>query len=324
MIIAVGLSQYGPSLYHLVMHAGLKALLFLAAGSVIHAMADQQDLRRLGGLVGFMPFTYMALLIGSISLIATPYLSGFYSKDAVLEAAAGAYTMSGAAAYTLGTMGATLTAFYSMRLLALTFFTVPNAPKQDYLSVHEAPLLLGAPIVLLAVASVVGGYLGRDLFLGAGTDYLSTALAQHPSQVTLVEAEFGLPQLMKLLPAIGTLVGATSALYIYHNIPGMVLILTQGRSIYTFLLGKWQWDALLGALFVRPGLHLGHIMSKVLDKGVVELVGPYGLSTVLPTTAQAAARIETGAVVTSYALYMLMGLLLLLLSMGWYWYTWLV
>jgi NADH-ubiquinone oxidoreductase chain 5 len=241
MVIAVGLSQYAPALFHLAQHAGYKALLFLAAGSVIHAVADQQDLRRLGGLVNFLPFTYSAILIGSLSLVATPFLSGFYSKDSVLETAAGAYTLSGSIAFTLGTIGATLTSFYSFRLIAYTFFTTPNAPKQTYLNTHEAPFLLGAPLVVLAVVSVLGGYLGRDLFLGAGTDYLSTALFQHPQHVALIDAEFGLPQLIKLLPAIGTFIGAASAMYIYHLAPEVVINLTSYisvRPVYDFLVAK--------------------------------------------------------------------------------------
>lgn len=317
MVMSVGLSQYAPGLYHLVLHAAVKSLLFLAAGSVIHAAADQQDLRRLGGLVSVLPFTYTALLIGSLSLVATPFLSGFYSKDAVLEAAAGAYTVSGAAAFTLGTLGATLTAFYSFRLLLLTFFTTPNASKVTYLHAHEAPFLLGAPLVLLSLLSVVGGYLGRDLFLGLGTDYLSTALFQLPAHVAMVEAEFGLPQLVKLLPALGTLTGALSAVGLYQMLPSFVNRVTGyqvGRYVYDFLNAKWQWDALLGGLFVRPGLTLGHLVSKTLDRGVVELAGPYGLSQVLPSTAHTVARLDAGAVVTSYALTMLVGLLVLVVS----------
>jgi NADH-ubiquinone oxidoreductase chain 5 len=318
MVMSVGLSQYAPGLYHLVLHAAVKSLLFLAAGSVIHAAADQQDLRRLGGLVSVLPFTYTALLIGSLSLMATPFLSGFYSKDAVLEAAAGAYTVSGAAAFTLGTLGATLTAFYSFRLLLLAFFTSPSASKTTYLHAHEAPLLLGAPLVLLSLLSVVGGYLGRDLFLGLGTDYLSTALFQLPAHVAMVEAEFGLPQLVKLLPALGTLAGALSAILLYQFMPSLVqhhlTASTLGRSVYTFLNAKWQWDALISGLFLQPGLTLGHMISKSVDRGVVELAGPYGLSEVLPATAYSAARLDSGAVVTSYALTMLVGLLVLVLS----------
>jgi NADH-ubiquinone oxidoreductase chain 5 len=317
MILSVGLSQYAPGLYHLVLHAAVKSLLFLAAGSVIHAAADQQDLRRLGGLVGFLPLTYTALLIGSLSLVATPFMSGYYSKDAVLEAAAGAYTLSGGAAYTLGTLGATMTAFYSMRLLLLTFFTSPNAPKSTYENVHEASLLLGGPLVFLSLLSVVGGYLGRDLFLGLGSDYLSTALFQLPGQGAAVEAEFGLPLIVKLLPALGTLAGTLSAIFLYQYALGVVEMLSMhglGRKVYTFLNAKWEWDALFAGLLVRPGLALGHMISKTLDRGVVEMVGPHGLSTLLPATAHTAARLDSGAVVTSYALSMLVGLLVLVLS----------
>lgn len=243
MVMSVGLSQYAPSLYHLVLHAAVKGLLFLAAGSVIHASVDQQDLRRLGGLVSLLPFTYTAILIGSLSLIAVPFMSGFYSKDAVLEAAAGAYTLSGSTAFILGTIGATLTAFYSIRLLLLTFFTTPNANKKTYLSTHEAPFLLGAPLVLLSALSLVGGYLGRDLFLGLGTDYLSNGLYQLPVDVVMVEAEFGLAQLVKLLPALGTLIGSLSAVVLYQMTPSLVQGLTAnwlGGSIYGYLNAKWQ------------------------------------------------------------------------------------
>lgn len=253
--------------------------------------------------------------------MATPFLSGFYSKDAVLEAAAGAYTVSGAAAFTLGTLGATLTAFYSFRLLLLTFFTNPNANKKTYINIHEAPFLLGAPLVFLSVLSVVGGYFGRDLFLGLGTDYLSTALFQLPGHVAIVEAEFGLPQLVKLLPALGTLVGALSAVGLYQMVPvnrdNYVQQLTSnsvGRYIYDFLNAKWQWDAIINGLFIRPGLALGHQISKTIDRGVIELAGPYGLSQVLPATAHTVARLDSGAVVTSYALTILVGLLVVIVS----------
>lgn len=316
MVMAVGLSQYGPALYHLVQHAALKALLFLSAGSVIHASADQQDLRRLGGLVGFLPFTYTALLIGSLSLVATPFMSGFYSKDAVLETAAGAFNLSGASAYLLGTLGATLTAFYSVRLLAMTFFTVPNGPKAAYLGVHEAPLLLGAPLVVLAAISIMGGYLGRDLWLGMGTDYLSTAMPQLPLSSTLVEADYGLPQLVKLLPALGTLVGAMSAVVLYQAMPQVVIMITSSApAAYSFLVAKWGWDQLLTGLMVVPGMSSGALIAKSMDLGFIEQLGPHGVSTVLPATARSASSTGGGSLVTTYALYMLVGLLVLVISL---------
>ena len=174
---------------------GFKALLFMAAGSVIHAMADQQDLRRLGGLAPLLPFTYAAMLIGSLSLMAMPGLTGYYSKDHLLELAMGTYSLNGTVVYWAGTLAAGLTAFYSIRLIALTFFGTVNGTRQAYDNVHEAPLLLGAPLVFLAVLSVLFGYMAKDLWLGMGTNYLSAVLPQHPSHVSLVEAEFALPVL---------------------------------------------------------------------------------------------------------------------------------
>jgi NADH-ubiquinone oxidoreductase chain 5 len=310
MIMAVGLSQYAPSLFHLVQHAALKALLFLSAGSVIHACADQQDLRHLGGLLGQMPFTYTALLIGSLSLIATPFLSGHYSKDSILETAAGAFSLSGTGSFLLGTLGATLTAFYSVRLLAMTFLTGPNGPKVLYTGSHEAPLMLGLPLVVLSVISVTGGYLGRDLFLGMGTDGLSHALWVQPLASTLVDADFGLPQLVKLLPFLGTLAGALTATVLYLLMPKRVLALTAaGEVAYRFLMGKWQWDAVVTNLFIGPGLTAGSVLSVSVDTGFVELVGPHGLTGLLPSTAGAVGRTNDTALVTTQALIMLVGLL---------------
>lgn len=163
MFIAVGLSQYNVALFHLVGHAFFKALLFLAAGAVIHGRADQQDLRRLGGLVNFMPLTYTAILVGSLSLMALPWLTGFYSKDLILELAYGRYVASGTFAYWIGTIAAACTAFYSFRLASLTFFGVPNAPRTDYLNAHDAPMLIVVPLLVMSIITILFGYMFKDL-----------------------------------------------------------------------------------------------------------------------------------------------------------------
>lgn len=311
LFMAVGLSQYNVALFHLVNHAFFKALLFLAAGAVIHGMADQQDLRRLGGLVNFLPFTYTAILIGSLSLMAFPFLTGFYSKDLILEVALGQYEVSGTIAYWLGTISAVFTAFYSFRLISLTFFTVPNAPKGDYLHAHEAPMIIVIPLVILSIMSIGFGYVAKDLFVGIGSDFLSTALFQHPNHISLVEAEFGLPLMLKLLPAIGSLFGASLALYLYHVVPGFTINLTYntvGNALYKFLNGKWLFDMVYNTFIISGGLRLGHVISKVIDRGVIELVGPYGFSTVLTNAGRSVANYDTG-VITSYALYIILGLI---------------
>lgn len=314
LFMAVGLSQYNVALFHLVNHAFFKALLFLAAGAVIHGMADQQDLRRLGGLVNFLPFTYTAILIGSLSLMALPFMTGFYSKDLILEVALGQYEVSGTIAYWLGTISAVFTAFYSFRLVSLTFFTTPNAPKGDYLHAHEAPMIIVIPLVILSIMSIVFGYIAKDMFVGVGTDFLSTALFQHPDHITLIEAEFGLPLLMKLLPAIGSLFGAGLALYLYHVVPSITISLTNGPigyGVYSFLNAKWYWDALYNGLIIESGLRIGLAISKVIDRGIIELTGPYGLSTVLTGAGRSVATYDTG-VITSYALYIMLGLVSLI------------
>ena len=309
------LSQYNVALFHLVNHAFFKALLFLAAGAVIHGIADQQDLRRLGGLVGFIPFTYTAILIGSLSLIALPWLTGFYSKDLLLELAYGRYIASGMVAYWLGTLAAASTAFYSFRLISLAFFGTPAAPREDYLHAHDAPMLIVVPLVLLSILAIAFGYVAKDIWVGQGTDFLSTSLFQHPGHIALVEAEFALPLIIKLLPAIVSISGASLAVYLYHNLPGLAVNVSRsniGIALYRFLVGKWLFDVIVGGLFIKPFLTLGHIISKVLDRGVIELIGPFGLSTGLTDTAQTIARYDTG-VVTSYALYIVLGILSLVL-----------
>jgi NADH-ubiquinone oxidoreductase chain 5 len=311
LFMAVGLSQYNVALFHLVNHAFFKALLFLAAGAVIHGMADQQDLRRLGGLVNFLPFTYTAILIGSLSLMAFPFLTGFYSKDLILEVALGQYEVSGNVAYWLGTISAVFTAFYSFRLISLTFFTVPNAPKGDYLHAHEAPMIIVIPLVILSILSIVFGYVAKDAFVGVGSDFLSTSLFQHPDHISLIEAEFGLPLLLKLLPAIGSLFGAGLAMYLYHSVPSFTIGLTNntiGYALYTFLNGKWLFDVVYNKYIINGGLQLGQVISKVVDRGLIELVGPYGFSNVLTNTGRTVASYDTG-VITSYALYIILGLI---------------
>jgi NADH-ubiquinone oxidoreductase chain 5 len=311
LFMAVGLSQYNVALFHLVNHAFFKALLFLAAGAVIHAMADQQDLRRLGGLVNFLPFTYTAILIGSLSLMALPFLTGFYSKDLILELAYGQYELSGNVAYWLGTISAFCTAFYSLRLASLTFFTVPNAPKGDYLHTHEADTITMIPLIILSIMSIVFGYIAKDLFVGPGSDFLATALFQHPDHVNLIEAEFGIPLIIKHLPAIGSVAGAALAVYLYTVVPSFTISLTDsalGSAIYRFLNGKWLFDVVYNKYIINGGLRLGYTVSKVLDRGVIELFGPFGFSNVVTSAGKEVSDYDTG-VITSYALYIILGLI---------------
>jgi len=311
MVMAVGLSQYNVALMHVINHAFFKALLFLGAGAVIHSFADQQDIRRMGGLIKFLPFTYTAMLVGSLSLLATPWLTGFYSKDLIIELAYAQYSFSGTFAFILGSLTAGLTAFYSFRLISLVFLTVPNGSRTVYLNSHEANLAVIIPLFVLALFSILFGFVFSDLFVGVGTDFFGNSLFIHPNNISIIEAEFSLSLGIKLLPAILSFIGAISAVLLYHYAPNFVVSLTEnslGRKIYTFLNGKYLFDVIYNNYIIALGLQLGYAISKVLDRGVIELVGPYGLSSVFTNTGMNIAKLDTG-IITTYSLYITLALL---------------
>ena len=314
MVMAVGLSQYNVALMHTVNHAFFKALLFLGAGAVIHSFADQQDIRKMGGLIKFLPFTYSVMLVGSLSLLATPFLTGFYSKDLILELAFGQYTFSGLYAYILGTITAGITAFYSFRLISLVFLTVPNGSKMSYLNSHESDLAIIIPLFILALFSILFGFVFSDLFVGVGSDFFGNSLFIHPNNISIIEAEFSLSLIIKLLPAILSLVGSVLALFLYHRHPEFINQLIEnslGRKIYGFLNGKYYFDVIYNHYFISKGLLLGYTISKEIDRGAIELLGPYGLSKAFTNTGINIAKLDTG-IVTTYALYITLGLLSLL------------
>ena len=314
MMMAIGLSQYNVALMHTVNHAFFKALLFLGAGAVIHSFADQQDVRRMGGLIKFLPFTYSVMLVGSLSLLATPFLTGFYSKDLILELAYGQYSFSGMYAYILGSITAGITAFYSFRLISLVFLTVPNGQKQSYLNSHESNIFVIVPLLVLAIFSIFFGYVFSDLYVGVGSDFFANSLFIHPNNISIIEAEFSLNPIIKLLPAILSLTGAALALFMYHYTPEILINFTNnslGRKIYSFLNGKYYFDVIYNHFVVEKGLQLGYKISKEIDRGVIELLGPYGLANTLTNTGKNIAKLDTG-IITTYALYITIGLLSLL------------
>ena len=309
MVMAVGLSQYNVALMHVVNHAFFKALLFLGAGAVIHSFSDQQDVRRLGGLINFLPFTYTAMLVGTLSLLATPWLTGFYSKDLIIELAFAQYSFEGTYAFILGSLTAGLTAFYSFRLISLVFLTKPNGPKTSYLHSHEASLAVIIPLFVLALFSIFFGYIFSDLFVGIGTDFFGNSIFIHPNHITMVEAEFSMDRIVKLLPSILSLLGAVLAVYLYHFTPHLFFMESSiTRKIYTFLNGKYLFEVIYNHFFIGRGLQLGYFVSKVLDRGVIEFIGPYGLSNTLNKTGMNISKLDTG-VITTYSLYITLGLL---------------
>lgn len=233
MVAAVGLSQYNVALFHLVNHAFFKALLFLSAGQIIHSMLDQQDIRKLGGLINFLPFTYSIMVIGSLSLLATPFLTGFYSKDFIIELAYSQYSYVNIISYILLTITAGLTAFYSFRLIMLTFLSYPNAPRSNYLNVHESNIFVIIPLLILSLFSIFFGYIFSELFIGIGSDVYGSSLFIYPNNISMLEAEFSLPLIIKILPALLSLLGLMLS-YLYYQInTNIILVSPSSQTLET-------------------------------------------------------------------------------------------
>jgi proton-translocating NADH-quinone oxidoreductase chain L len=214
MMFACGLSSYEVGVFHLSNHAFFKALLFLGAGSVIHAVADEQDMRKMGGLQKLLPFSYSIMLIGSLALMGFPFLTGFYSKDTILEVAYAKYTTWGHFSYYLGTFAAFFTAFYSVRLLFLVFLAEPNGNRNVILNAHEGSWRMGFPLFILSLLSISIGFLTRDLFIGFGTNFWNSAIFVLPENYALSDIEF-ISLFHKLLPLIIRISGASIAYFLY-------------------------------------------------------------------------------------------------------------
>src|ERR1700743_860781 len=244
MVAAVGLSQYNVALFHLVNHAFFKALLFLSAGQIIHSMMDEQDVRKLGGLIKFLPLTYSIMIIGTLSLLATPFLTGFYSKDLIIELAYAKYSISGTFSYYLLSVTAGLTAFYSFRLIMLTFFTSPNSSKVNYLNVHEAKGVVIIALLILSLFSIFFGYIFSDLFVGIGNYSFGSSLFIHPNHINLIEAEFSIPLLFKLMPALFSLLGSALAIILYQNKPEFIISLTDYSNVRPRTWRPWPGGSL--------------------------------------------------------------------------------
>ena len=205
MVIAIGLSSYNIAIFHLINHAFYKGLLFLGAGAVIHAVADNQDLRRYGGLISFLPLTYTVILIASLSLVAFPFMTGFYSKDFILESAYGQYSFSSVNVYFIAVIGAIFTTLYSVKVIYLTFLANPNGPINYYKNAHEGDIFLSLPLVILAIFSIYFGFLTKDIFIGLGSGFFTdNSIFIHPMHEILIDTEFAVPTLFKLLPLIFT------------------------------------------------------------------------------------------------------------------------
>jgi NADH-ubiquinone oxidoreductase chain 5 len=324
MVIGIGLSSYNIALFHLVNHAFYKALLFLGAGAVIHSVADNQDFRKYGGLKQFLPLTYTVMLIASLSLAAIPFMTGFYSKDFILESAYGQYFLSGTIVYFIATIGAMFTTLYSAKVLYLTFLSNPNGPLVNYKHAHEGDMFLNFPLIILAVFSIFFGFLTKDIFIGLGTGFFSdNSLFIHPNHEIMLDTEFAVPIIFKLLPFILTVLLSIFSIVLSEFFPNLIInfkFSKLGYNIFSFFNQRFFIELLYNKYIVELVLKLGGQTTKNLDKGSVEYLGPYGLEKGLLNLSNSIGSLSTG-VVTSYALFILMGLIFYISSLYFFFFN---
>jgi len=315
MVIAIGLSSYTIALFHLINHAFYKGLLFLCAGAVIHAVADNQDFRKYGGLVSYLPLTYSLMLTASLSLVAFPFMTGFYSKDFILESAYGQYKFSSIIVYFIATIGAMFTTLYSVKVLYLTFLTNPNGSLINYKpakSAHEGDIFMSTPLVILGFFSIFFGYITKDLFIGLGSDFFSdNALFIHPHHELILDTEFAVNTIYKLMPLFFTIFLTICSIVLTEFYPNLLIsfkLSRLGYNIFSFFNQRFLVEMYYNRYISGTVLNLGAQTTKVLDKGAVELFGPFGLEQKFTDISKKIDSLSTG-VVTNYALYILIALI---------------
>ena len=312
MVIAIGLSSYNIAIFHLVNHAFYKGLLFLGAGAVIHAVADNQDFRRYGGLKSFLPLTYSVMLIASLSLVAFPFMTGFYSKDFIIESAYGQFCFSSIVVYFVSTIGAMFTTLYSVKVLYLTFLTNPNGPIVNYKHAHEGDIFMSMPLIILAIFSIFFGYITKDIFIGLGSDFFSdNSLFIHPKHEIMLDTEFAVPTFYKLLPLFFTVSLSIISILFTEFYPTLLIkfkLSNLGYNIFGFFNQRFLVEMFYNKYISGLILDLGAQTTKVMDKGSVEKFGPFGLEKSVTDISNSINKLSTG-VVTSYALYILVGLI---------------
>ena len=310
MIVAAGVGAYQASIFHLLMHAFFKALLFLGAGSVIHAMSDEQDMRKMGGIWRAIPVTYAVMWVGSLALSGIPPFSGYFSKDAILEAVWAAHTGVGNYGYICGVAAAFLTAFYSWRLILMTFHGKPRADQHTMEHVHESPPVMLWPMLALAAGSIVLGWIFRDQLIGADwRAFWGASITITPTNHVLAGME-KMPFALSLLPTVLGLCGIALAYYMYMLRPDVPAIAAaRFRVVYELLLNKWYVDDIYEYVFIGPYKSLAAFLWQTGDARIIDGV-PNGLASLTEGGSVRAVRLQTGSL-AAYAFTMVIGVVVL-------------
>ncbi|WP_370195378.1 NADH-quinone oxidoreductase subunit L [Aurantimonas coralicida] len=307
MFVALGVGAYGVAIFHLFTHAFFKALLFLGAGSVIHSVSDEQDMRRMGGLRKHIPVTYWTMVIGTLALTGFPFTAGYFSKDAVIEAAFVGHNSFAMYGWGLTVISALLTSFYSWRLIFLTFHGKPRASADVMHHVHESPMVMLAPLLILSVGALFAGIVFEGFFVGHEyAEFWGASLFTGPDNHVLHdlhEVAFGIAIIPTGMMALGFAIAW--GFYIRNpSLPGQVA--ARHRGLYQFFLNKWYFDELYDFLFVRPAKAIGTFLWKTGDGRVIDGLGPDGISARVVDVTNRVVRLQTGYLY-HYAFAMLIG-----------------
>ena len=310
MFMACGVGVYQAGMFHLTTHAFFKALLFLSAGSVIHALHGEQDMFKMGGLARKLPVTCAVMWIGSLALGAIPPFAGWWSKDAILDATWAAHTVPGFYGWLLGSITAFLTALYSWRLLFLVFHS-PARDARLQQGAHESPLVMTLPLIVLALGAAGGGWALAPWFIGVHqSGFWNGAIFNGPNNGVLTAME-QMPAVLTLVPTILSLLGIAAAVYAYRLRPQLPAELARrAPGLHRFLLHKWYFDELYDRVFVRPYRTLASLLWHVGDEGIIQGV-PEGMARLTAGGSAQAVRIQTGSIAV-YAFTMLIGLVVLM------------
>ena len=306
MFVAAGLGAYGVAMFHLFTHAFFKALLFLGAGSVIHAVHEEQDIRKMGGIASFIPITHLMMLIGTISIMGFPFTSGFYSKDAIIETAYLSNSSFSTYAYLLTTLGVVMTSFYSWRLIFLVFNGKTRMEEEKFSKIHESSGVMTVPLMILALGALSFGFLFKGYFIG---DYSESFWDL--SIVLQYDEHHHIPFYIYYLPVLLGFLGLFVAWYMYiRNTSLASNIANTNKPLYDFLLNKWYFDEIYNYLLVKPAISLGRVLWKFLDEYIIDGFGPNGIASSVLNLSNRAKKIQSGYIY-HYAFAILIGLSLL-------------
>ncbi len=307
MFVAIGLGAYAAGIFHLFTHAFFKALLFLGSGSVIHALHGEQDLRKMGGLRGPIPFTFAMMVVGTLSLTGFPFTAGFFSKDAIIDVAWASTAPAAPYAYWLIVIAAFLTSFYSWRLIFMAFFGKPK-DEHAFEHAHESPPVMTGPLLILAIGALGAGIVFADYFIEGGyAQFWRGALFTLPGNNILQASEHVESPLVKWLPTIMMAGGFLVAYLAYIRETWLPAWAVQNfKPIHAFLYNKWYFDELYHWIFVRPTAWLARVLWIYGDGMIIDGLGPDGVSARVVAITKRAVRFQTGYVY-QYAFVMLLG-----------------